>query len=730
MRNENGIANSSQKLTLGKHVLRATLILTILLPFILEIYYLIPNFVSFYSGKEWVRVLLDENQNNDLRTISKSNSTESNVMDRMAVDKNDNILIMLIKNPISHIVIQDVFLDKSVSENSLKKSIRIPKTRGVKNYSSRSKKELSGDRLLVRKDNCNCPALENSFSNIVENENGEFYSLMLDGQNSVNNPILIQVISLILLLFRWVILLMYIVAQLFLPIKAVRQIVNKKLLRSSAISVFYVTSISLSLTIVGLEGKDCISWWFLGSSPEYILLIQVFVWLIASVCIFLYLVQYFLEIVLNVSRRYKLLNDFITTSIFIPAGLLIIVSISLCILGIIKPWIFMAWLTTAVTEFEKNLRILAKVYDEEFPLEAETSWSRNSIFFNRTNSNNVREEHKNEISVVELREDSNDDKSEKMKENNSKLNTRRENDILIIPISNSYFKILDYSLDNFCTKLCLWYITQHNEADNKLVSRIELEEHSNKNSLKIFEFSITDFVRNLDLEEKGIDKNSSRICLTKVKSSSSDSTVSRINSFHTENMSENTNSQFICNICFLDFDSIIIFSPCGHGGVCLECLGDYISNNFKLKQHPKCHICREDISKMIEIQKGKEQISQDKYIFEEARSFETTLSNKVNSINENNVNDIHLISNTKLIAEISCNSRNSNSSSYSRSSSSVSNRDSNSSIITLKISRKNSDLWSHPRIKEFISDNETNKLKTWVRSHFTRFFTNSNRRLS
>ncbi|KAK9172740.1 Zinc finger,RING/FYVE/PHD-type domain containing protein [Cryptosporidium meleagridis] len=729
MRNENGIVNSGQKLTLGKHVLRATLILTILLPFILEIYYLIPNFVSFYSGKEWVRVLLDENQNNDLGTISKSNSTDNNVVDRMAIDKNDNKLIMLIKNPISHIVAQDVFSDKSVSENRLKRSIRVPKIRVVKNFSSRSKKELFGDRLLVRKDHCNCQVLENSFSNIV-NENSEFYSLMLDGQNSVNNPILIQVISLILLLFRWVVLLIYIVAQLFLPIKAVRQVVNKKLLRSSAISIFYVTSISLSLITVGLEGKDCISWWFLGSSPEYMLLLQIFVWLIASICIFLYLVQYFLEIALNVSRRYKLLNDFITTSIFIPAGLLVIVSISLCILGIIKPWIFMAWLTTAVTEFEKNLRILAKVYDEEFPLETESSWSRNSIFFNRANSNNIREGHKNEISIVELREDSNDDKSEKMKENNSKLNTRRENDIVIIPISNSYFKILDYSLDNFCTKLCLWYITQHNEAENKLASRVELEEHSNKNSLKIFEFPIRDFVRNLDLEEKGIDKNFSKICLTKANSSSSDSTVSRINSFHTENMSENTNSQFICNICFLDFDSIIIFSPCGHGGVCLKCLGDYISNNFKLKQHPKCHICREDISKMIKIQKDKEQINQDKYIFDEARSFETTLSNKVNSINLNNANEIHLISNTKLIAEISCNSRNRNSSSYSRGSSSISNRDSNSSIITLKISRKNSDLWSHPRIKEFISKNETNKLKTWVNNHFTRFFTNSNRRLS
>ncbi|POM85129.1 Zinc finger, C3HC4 type (RING finger) family protein [Cryptosporidium meleagridis] len=729
MRNENGIVNSSQKLTLGKHVLRATLILTILLPFILEIYYLIPNFVSFYSGKEWVRVLLDENQNNDLGTISKSNSTDNNVVDRMAIDKNDNKLIMLIKNPISHIVAQDVFSDKSVSENRLKRSIRVPKIRVVKNFSSRNKKELFGDRLLVRKDHCNCQVLENSFSNIV-NENSEFYSLMLDGQNSVNNPILIQVISLILLLFRWVVLLIYIVAQLFLPIKAVRQVVNKKLLRSSAISIFYVTSISLSLITVGLEGKDCISWWFLGSSPEYMLLLQIFVWLIASTCIFLYLVQYFLEIALNVSRRYKLLNDFITTSIFIPAGLLVIVSISLCILGIIKPWIFMAWLTTAVTEFEKNLRILAKVYDEEFPLETESSWSRNSIFFNRANSNNTREGHKNEISIVELREDSNDDKSEKMKENNSKLDTRRENDIVIIPISNSYFKILDYSLDNFCTKLCLWYITQHNEAENKLASRVELEEHSNKNSLKIFEFPIRDFVRNLDLEEKGIDKNFSKICLTKANSSSSDSTVSRINSFHTENMSENTNSQFICNICFLDFDSIIIFSPCGHGGVCLKCLGDYISNNFKLKQHPKCHICREDISKMIKIQKDKEQINQDKYIFDEARSFETTLSNKVNSINLNNANEIHLISNTKLIAEISCNSRNRNSSSYSRGSSSISNRDSNSSIITLKISRKNSDLWSHPRIKEFISKNETNKLKTWVNNHFTRFFTNSNRRLS
>ncbi|KAH8582888.1 protein with 4 transmembrane domains and a RING domain [Cryptosporidium sp. chipmunk genotype I] len=727
MRSENGIVNFSQKLTLGKHVLRAALILSILLPFIMEIYFLIPNFVSFYSGKEWVRVLLNENHRSELGSVSKSNSTESDVIDRMGIDKNNNILVMLIKDPMYHIIIQGSFLEKSVSENRLRRSMRGVKP-GEVNDSFSESKVLKGDRLLVRKDHCNCPILENSFPDIVQNENGEFYSLILDGENSVNNPILILVISLILLLFKWAILLIYIVTQLFLPIKAVREVVNRNLLKSSAISIFYVTSTSLSLTIVGIEAKDCINWWFLGSSPEYLLLAQVFIWLIASICIFLYFVQYFLEIVLNISRRHKLLNDFITTSIFIPAGLLVIVSISLCILGIIKPWIFMSWITTVMMEFEKNVRILAKVYDEDFSLETETSSSRNFIFFNRVNSNNIREERRNEINIVELREDIFDDELEKMKEKNSKLN-RRENDMVIIPISNSYFKILDYSFENFSTKLCLWYITQHSELENRKMSKIELEEHPNKNLLRIFEFSTSGFVNNMNSEEKYTDKKFPEI-YSKANSLSSDSTISRINSFHTENISENSNNQFICNICFLDFDSIIIFSPCGHGSVCLDCLGDYISNNFKLKQHPKCHICREDILKMIEIQKNKEQTNRDKHILEEAGSFELTLSKKINANNQNSEREIHLISNTKLIAEISCNSRNCNSLSYSRSSSSEFSRSSDSSIITLKISRKNSDLWSHPRIKEFINDHKTNKLRTWVYNHFIRFFTNSNRRIS
>ncbi|OII75521.1 uncharacterized protein cubi_02042 [Cryptosporidium ubiquitum] len=694
----------------------------------MEIYFLAPNFASFYSGKKWVRVLLNENHNNEARSINHSNSTESNVVDSMGIDKNNNILVMLIKDPI-FLTIENTFLEKRVSENGLRKSMRGLKIGESSVYVSEGeqkmgKRTLNGDRLFVRKDHCNCSILENSFSDIIENESGEFYSLMLDGKNSVNNPIFIQTISLILLLFKWIILLMYIVAQLLLPLKVMRQVLNKKLLKSSAISIFYVTSASLSLSITGIEGKDCINWWFLGSSPEYLIVIQVFVWFIAMICLILYLIQYFLEIKFNISRRYKLMNDFITTFIFIPAGLLIIVSVSLCILGIVKPWIFMIWVTTVIIEFEKNLRILVKIYDENFVSDTETNSNRNFVLFQ---TNNIRQEQNNEINIIELREEVCESDLERIKERNPKLSGKKENEMVVIPISNSYFKILDSRFENFSTNLCLWYITQHKEMENKSISKIELEEYSNKNKLKILEFSISDFLENLNFEEKSQNENLPSVCST--KTNFSDSTISRINSFHTENISESTNNQFICNICFLDFDSIIIFSPCGHGNVCLDCLGDYISNNFKQKQHPKCHICREDISRMIEIQKDNEFNSGDRHLLEETESFESTLSKKINTANQNSERQIHLISNIKLIAEITCNPKNNNSLNYNTSSNSESCRNSNSNIITLKISRKNSNLWSHPRIKEFIN-NKDNKLKTKIYNHFTRFFTNSNRRIS
>lgn len=725
MRNQHVIA-SGQKLTFGKHVLRVSLILTIFLPFIMEMYFLAPNIASIFSGKEWVRVILNENRDHGVKSISRFNSTESQAISRIGIDKNNNILVMLVKDPMSHIVIKNTFFEKKVPENGLRgnrKKVQLEKTGGHSFQCMQKAANLSdmGDRLLLRKDQCNCQSLENSFFGVTEDESGKFYSLKLDGQNSVTNPIFVQSISFVFLLLKWMILLSYIVAQLLLPLKSVKQMVNEKLLKSSAISIFYVVATSLSLSILGIEGMDCIYWWFLGSSPEYLLMTQAFIWLIASVCILLYLIQCFLEVLFNISRRYKLLNDFITTFIFIPAGLLIIISISLCILGIIKSWILMIWLTTVFIEFEKNLRILAKIYDDEnISTNAESGPGRNSILLNTLYGNNDRSEEVNqEINIVELKEGV-EEELEKTKENKSKLSSNGRNDMVIIPISNSYFKILDSRFENFSTKLCLWYITQHKETECISTLNKELNEYSNKNMLRIFEFPIYDFVKNIK------DDNDPQSIYSDKTNSFSYSKNPRINSF----LTESCDNQFICNICFLDFDSIVIFSPCGHGNVCLECLGDYISNNFKLKQQPKCHICREDISRMIEIRKDMEMSNVEDNFLEESGSFESTVSRKMNINSQKSERKIHLISNVKLIAEITCNKRSVDSLGQTRTSRSESYRSSNSSTITLKISRKNSNLWSHPRIKEFIENNPDSHFKTWIYNHFTRFFTTTRSRPS
>ncbi|KAJ1613187.1 RING domain-containing protein [Cryptosporidium canis] len=700
----------------------------------MEIYFLVPNLASIYSGKEWVRVVLNENIGSEIKSIGRSNSTEGQVIDGIGLDKNGNILVMLVKDPKSHIVISSNFVEKSVPDAGLRGSGRNLRSEKVLNHHFKSinvaaKQSIAGDRLLLRKDQCNCPILEDSLSAVTDDESGRFYSLKLDGQNSVSNPIFIQSISLIFMLLKWIILLGYILTQLLLPLDAVKRLVDEKLLKSSAISIFYVIATSLSLSVVGMEGMDCINWWFIGSSPEYLLATQVFTWLIASVCILLYLIQSFLEVAFNISRRYKLLNDFITTFIFIPAGLLIVISVSLCILGIIKPWLLMVWLTVVFIEFEKNLRILAKVYDENTTSNTEVSSNRNSSVFHTTGRiSNSREEISNEINIVELK-DGLDSRLESKGDDKLMLNSNNKNDMVIIPISNSYFKILDSRYENFSTKLCLWYITQHKEMDNGPVFNIEMSECLSSNILKIFEFSISGITKYIDFDKDIQCNNLSSNC-SEETSCPSDSRISRISSFLTEDTIDSTNNQFICNICFLDFDSIVIFSPCGHGNVCLECLGDYISNNFKLKQQPKCHICREDISRMIEIRKDIECKSDDKVLLEESVSFESTVSKRMNASNQISERKIHLISNVKLIAEITCNKRNSDISTPNTINRSDSTRSSSSNIITLKISRKNSNLWSHPRIKEFIENSQENQLRTWIHSRLTRTFPNSRRRLS
>ncbi|KAF7458901.1 protein with 4 transmembrane domains, signal peptide and a RING domain [Cryptosporidium felis] len=715
MRNENenqGNNSVDQKLTVKKHILRALLIFIVIIPLTLEIYFLVPNFTAYYLAKKWVRVSIRENSP---KLIGKSYSEESHGYNKTGRDMENDTVIMLVSDPWDKIIGKNWspikqerigYLRKKFVENSFEDKF-LNKLRSKTN---------DYDRLLIKKDECDCSLLSNLSLDMFE-DNGNWYSLKLDGDNPVAGQIYIQTISVIILLLRWSFVFTYIGIQLLLPIKWVRKVVNNNLLKSSIVSIFYISSSSLSLSFLGIQGKDCIDWWFLGSSPEYVLNSQIFVWLISCICLLLYLTQCLLESTFNISTRHKLINDFITSFIYIPLGLIIVISVTLCILGIIKPWIFMIWVTVTFIELEKNVRILAKLHGNfELSQEAVNLNSNNNsnnwgFFQLRARNNTPHSEMNNEINVTEMIEDSITAPATNLNTNSNFVMNEDNNGIVIIPISNSYFKILDSRFENFSTKICLWYINRQKEMMNNIFSRPELREN-NDTTLELFEFSLFDLIsKNRDnFEDELIHKSNSSVS-TKAPS---DPTFSRLSSIFTDdNISDDSSGKlYICNICFLDFDSIAIFSPCGHGNVCIECLGDYISNSIRQKQHPKCHICREEISKVLELKKVGENANEH-YYSEKTDGIENNAYNKVNISNINDKKETKLISNAKVIAEIAYSARNQ-----------IHNTNGNRSsyLITVRISRRNSNLWSHPQIREFTNSNRRESFNDWAYNGITRFF--------
>ncbi|KAH8741167.1 protein with 4 transmembrane domainsand a RING domain [Cryptosporidium ryanae] len=773
MPHQDGVSRINQKVkVIWKHTLRATLILLILIPLLLEVYFVTPNIVEFTSGKEWVKVLI----NNDIKEVPTNTdgyygngngmSSENNGIGdpkssdsdtKLSLGSGNDKIILLLFNPQDYLIDEidaknrkkgeplamssHVYYKSSNLRNNLKsligfssfddmnKNKRINKLL-VRGLNSENTSGGVGEKVLViKKDECNCKPLSESYidKNLTggNSKNRDWYILNLDGEDFISKPAYIQMFALMVLIVRWMFIFNYTVLQLLIPLIGIENLINKYVMKSNIISLLYFSSSSLSLSITGIEGRDCITWWFFGPDPEYVLKSQLFVWLIALICILLYLVQNILEKVIHISVKYKMLNDFIKTFIYIPMGLIVIVSVTLCILGIIKPWIFLVWGTSLIIELEKNIRELSKLNISD----SETLGIVNNYYRDTTlNQRNSQSDSYNidEISIVEIKEDTKSCKSsdEKLKE--------QENGLIVIPISNSYFKILDSSTESCCTKLFTWYLSHNNfRFSNRNYSNSESVEFNSK-FLNIFEFKIMDILNHYKYELKNQKSQSfdTTIGSTSFKSSSlsfysssssSSSSFLRASSFqNSEFGGSNPQQLFICNICFLESKSTIIFTPCGHGNVCIDCLGEYISNNIRLKQHPKCHICREEITKMIEIEKNNRSQS---YEFREGDF--CSLKDSQNTNFESKV-----ISSAKLVAEITYNTRatsdvsnnssfqtsNQNSSNHSNLGNNYNSSDNNANKITLKISKKNSNLLTKPCIKELIElSNQTHRSYPFAR---------------
>ncbi|KAH7648127.1 hypothetical protein FG379_000051 [Cryptosporidium bovis] len=747
MRHQNGVSRINQKKLIFKQILRTTLILLILIPLLLEVYFVTPNIVEFTSGKEWVRALINsdfqgmpismgdylsgDSGNGNLNN-GKNKSEHLNSDVKLSASSTNNNIILLLFNPSDYLIGEEVYgkntkgplsinnriYSKSSNlRNNLKSLISYSNFENIKKSNKtvarglvnlNASDDTNNKVLIIKKDECDCKPLSDNYIDKSlssgNTNNRDWYILSSDGENFISKPAYIQMFALMILVIRWIFVVNYTILQLLIPIIGMENLINKDTLKSNIISLVYFSSSSLSLSITGIEGKDCITWWFFGPDPEYVLKSQLFVWFVALICILLYLVKNILEKVIHISVKYKLLNDFIKTFIYIPMGLIVIISVTLCILGIIKPWIFLVWATSLIIELEKNIRELSNLNINGAEILGITNnYDGNSAIDQRNLQNGSYDI--DEVSIVEIKEGTQSSKSayDKLME--------RENDLVIIPISNSYFKILDSSIESCCKKLCQWYMNHSNFRLPNNYFNSELIEFNNK-FLNTFEFKIIDMLNHYKYEfsNNKLQSFDSTIASTNFNSlsfsSSSSSSFLRTNSFqNSEFGSSNSQQLFICNICFLEYKSIIIFTPCGHGNVCIDCLGEYLSSSIKLRQYPKCHICREEITKMIEIEKNN--------CFQSGESKEGDIYSFRGSGNNNS--QLKIITGAKLVAEVVLNSENSQNSSYnnfinSNSSTIHDSPEGSSNKITLKISTKNSNLLSQPCIKELIElNNQTQR---------------------
>ncbi|OII77989.1 zinc C3HC4 type domain-containing protein [Cryptosporidium andersoni] len=721
---------NNQVISLKKKIIRSILIVSTIIPVVIEIYFLIPNLNLLFSNKQWIYVPgfrnfdwngsmkngiilllsnpqkniinlgedhkeIDHFKNNILRDLNiKKKNTEilnsQNIMGNILYKNGSNLLkdkennefhmdstsIMIHKNNNIRGTISDDINNLNLSFSSnIANNVSILKFSKLEcdcplissyysdsnNYSNQTNSDkYKGNQYIPIRNNeetqlgeteqiqtyssivrvksmkiSNMPYVNNTnflVNNKLFSDSTQTASLFVDSKNWLVTPITEMILAFILICVRWLSVLCKVIVEFLTSIKV--SIGGNYLKTSSMFPLIYIGFASTSILIIGIQGQNCITWWFLGSNPLFIIYSQWFSWIIYSIGILLSVIHWLIYKYLNVLDKYKYIVDLLAIFSYTSFGLNLMISLCLCILGLLKPWIIMIWVTALYMEIEKNLQ---KFIHRETTFNMRSNFDiRNTIWsyllfrsnFNITN---------HQRGTLELVDNNNN--------NNNNNNNDRER-FIVIPVSSTYFRIHEVNPNSCIIKLPFW---GNNNIQKDYTVKVECKEQIEVNS-----FCFSNYPR-ISIETPFGDKKSGDTQINyKVTSNISindNENKSHPNFEHEIDEFEMQSGNCYCSICFLECSTTNIFSPCGHGCVCIQCLGDYIAHSVRMRQHPTCHICRERISKILRISLDIEE----EWIKKKSKD-----SNYMNNNNNNNNKDTiptgsshSQVYNVEVVAEVS-----------------------------------------------------------------------------
>ncbi|KAL7068441.1 zinc finger, C3HC4 type domain-containing protein [Cryptosporidium serpentis] len=664
---------SNQVISLKKKIFRSILIVSTIIPVVMEIYFFIPNLNLLFSNKQWIYIpgfrnfdwngsmkngiilLLSDPQKNIIN-LGEDHKEIDHFKNNILKDfngKKKNIGILNSQNLMGNTLYKnrsDLLEDKEDNKFHMgstsiiihrNNNIRGTISGNINNLNLSFSSNIANNMLILKfsKLECDCPLISsyysdsNNYSNqtnsdkykgnpyipiknseetqlgkteqvqaysstvrvksmtilnipyvnntnfLVNNKsfNGstQTASLFVDSKNWLVTPIAEIILAFILICVRWLSVFCKVIIEFLTSIKV--SVEGNYLKTSNMFPLIYIGFASASILIIGIQGQNCITWWFLGSNPLFIIYSQWFSWIIYSIGIFLSTIHWLIYKYLNVIDKYKYIIDLLAIFSYTSFGLNLMISLCLCILGLLKPWIIMIWVTALYMEVEKNLQKL--IYRETTSNTRNNFDIRNSIWSYLLFRSNINTTHY-QRGTLEL-VDSNNNDSERF---------------IVIPVSSTYFRIHEINPNNCIIKLPFW---GDNNIQKDYIIKVECKEQIEINSFCFSNHS------KISIETPFGDKKSEDTQIiykiTSNVSANDDENKSHPNFEHEINEIETQSENYYCSICFLECSTTNIFSPCGHGCVCLQCLGDYIAHSIRMRQHPTCHICRERISKILRV---------------------------------------------------------------------------------------------------------------------------------